>query len=112
MGLSRQEISAVTSGLKLVRDGNFFRWKDQFYNQISGCALGDPDSCSYCDISMADLLDKMIPDCEAKLGITLDPFFKAYRDDGFGMTLSNPDVIPEILKFFNAYNPDIQWTIP
>ena len=46
-GLAMSEINAVTRGLKIVRDGNFFRWKDEFYNQISGCALGDIDSCSY-----------------------------------------------------------------
>ena len=62
--LSTKEISAVVDGLKIVRDGNFFKWKDNVYNQISGCALGDPDSCSYTDITMADLLDRMVPACQ------------------------------------------------
>ena len=55
--------------------GNFFKWKDQFYNQISGCALGDPDSCSYTDITMADLLDKMVPACQETVSTNMDPFF-------------------------------------
>ena len=46
-GLQTQEIKAVLEGLKLVRNGNFFKWKDDYYNQISGCALGDPDSPSF-----------------------------------------------------------------
>ena len=95
-----------------MRDGNFFKWRDTFYNQISGCALGDPDSCSYCDLTMADLLDRMIPDCENELSINLDPFFKVYRDDGLGFTLEPPTVVLEILRFFNNYEESIQWTIP
>ena len=43
-GLEKKEIQAVIYGLKLVRNGNFFKWKETFFNQISGCALGDPDS--------------------------------------------------------------------
>ena len=110
--LSTKEISAVVEGLKLVRDGNFFKWKDQFYNQISGCALGDPDSCSYTDITMADLLDKMVPACQETVSTNMDPFFKIYRDDGLGITFENPAVILKILEFFNNFESSIQWTIP
>ena len=111
-GLPAQEIKAVTEGLKIVRNGNFFRWKEQFYNQISGCALGDPDSCSYCDLGIAHLLDDMIPACERQLSVQLDPFFKAYRDYGLGLVFCDPSVIPLILSFLNSYNDSIQWTIP
>ena len=112
-GLPQQEIAAVISGLKLVRNGNFFRWKDVYYNQISGCALGDPDSCSYSDLSMADLLDRMIPACEQTLNVPLDPHFKVYRDDGLGVVVGDDSLlIPQILDFFNSFNSQIQWTIP
>ena len=63
-GYQNQEIKAVTEGLKIVRNGNFFRWKEEYYTQISGCALGDPDSCSYSDLAMAYLLNDLIPACE------------------------------------------------
>ena len=74
--LSKLEVSAVIEGLKVVRDGNFFRWRDQFFTQVSGCALGDADSCSYTDIAMADLLDRMIPSCEIYLSSVMDPSSK------------------------------------
>ena len=96
------EINAVTKGLKIVRDGNFFRWKDEFYNQISGCALGDIDSCSYCDLAMAYRLDTMVSSCEEALNTQLDPFFKIFRNDALGMTLSDPSTIPEIKSFLMA----------
>ena len=74
--IKKAEAKAVTEGLKVVRDGNFFAWKSDFYNQVSGCALGDVDSCSYTDIAMSDLLDSMIPACESALSTTMDPLFK------------------------------------
>ena len=111
-GLPKTEIKGVCEGLKVVRDGNFFKWQDSFYNQISGCALGDPDSCSYSDISMAYLLDHLIPECERQLSINLDPFFKVYRDDGLGIIFVDPNYIQQILEFFNAFNESIQWTVP
>ena len=94
--LSNREISAVVDGLRLVRDGNFFRWRNQFYNQISGCALGDPDSCSYTDITMAALLDTMVPACQAAVSSNMDPFFKVYRDDGLGVTFDSPEIVPKL----------------
>ena len=68
--IKNPEVKAVTEGLKVVRDGNFFGWQNKFFNQISGSALGDVDSCSYTDIAMADLLDAMIPACEQALSIS------------------------------------------
>ena len=111
-GLQNQEIKGVLEGLKVVRNGNFFKWKETYFNQISGCALGDPDSCSYSDIAIADLLDKMIPACESALDLSLDPFFKAYRDDGMGVVFCPPDIILDILAFFNGFDNSIQWTLP
>ena len=46
------------------------------------------------------------------LSVSLDPFFKVYRDDGLGLTFLDPSIIPQILAFFNKYNDAIQWTIP
>ena len=105
-------MEAVTEGLKVVRDGNFFRWRDNYFSQISGCALGDVDSCSYTDIAMSDLLDEMVPACESTLSTEMDPFFKIFRDDGLGISFDSPEVVPNIQNFFNAYDPSIQWTIP
>ena len=108
-GFAPAEVNAVCKGLKVVRIGNFFRWKNEFFNQISGRALGDPDSCSYSDLS---LVDDMVPRSETALNIQMDPFFKVYRDDGLGFSFSQPQIILNILEFFNGFNEKIQWTVP
>ena len=78
---------------------------------MSGCALGDVDSCSYTDLAMADLLDSMIPATGAALSTSLD-LFKIYRDDGLGVTFESSDKVISIMDFFNEFNSQIKWTIP
>ena len=87
--LNNAEINAVIEAIYLVRGGSFFNWKDSFWQQISGCARGDPDSCSYTDITMADYLSKIIPETQQATKTCLD-HFKIYRDDGIGVIFSNP----------------------
>ena len=95
----------------LVRGGSFFRWKNEYWSQISGCALGDVDSCSYTDIAMANLLNSMIPAAEESLSTNMD-LFKIFRDDGIGVTFDEPNQVLAILQFFNTFNSQLQWTIP
>ena len=110
-GFQRKEINAVLEGFKILRKGSFFKWKENFWQQIRGCALGDVDSCSYTDIAMAFLLQSMIPAVEKALSTNMD-WFSIYRDDGLGITLDDPTIVPNIQQFFNRFNNDIQWTIP
>jgi hypothetical protein len=110
-GIKKRELDAVLDGLAIVRDGSFFKWKNNFWTQTSGCALGDVDSCSYTDIAMAHLLNTMIPATERALSITLE-LFKIYRDDGLGVIFGSPSIVLSILEFFNGFNDQIQWTIP
>jgi len=109
--IKRRECAAVLEGLKIVRRGSFFKWKDEYWSQISGCALGDVDSCSYTDIAMAHLLCSMIPAAEEALSTNMD-LFKIFRDDGIGVTLDEEQKVLEILQFFNNFNNQLQWTIP
>ena len=110
-GIKKRELDAVLDGLAIVRDGSFFKWKNDFWTQTSGCALGDVDSCSYTDIAMAHLLNTMIPATERALSITLE-LFKIYRDDGLGVIFGSPSIVLSILEFFNGFNDQIQWTRP
>ena len=109
-GLKKKEITSVIEGCKVLRSGSFFKWKNDYWSQISGCALGDVDSCSYTDIAMAHLLSTMIPAAENALSTSLD-WFKIYRDDGLGITFDNADKVLSILEFFNNFS-QLKWTIP
>ena len=109
--IKNRECIAVLEGLKVLRKGSFFKWKEDYWSQISGCALGDVDSCSYTDIAMAHLLSSMIPAAETELSTNMD-WFKIFRDDGLGITFDDPDTVLSILRFFNSFNDQIKWTIP
>ena len=110
-GLKQKEIKAVLEGLRILRGGSFFKWKEHFWRQVSGCALGDVDSCSYTDLAMAYLLLSMIPATEEALSTSMD-WFKIFRDDGLGITFDSSSKVVEIQEQFNNFNDYIQWTIP
>ena len=84
--------------------------KNDFWSQISGCPLGDVDSCSYTDIAMAHLLSTMIPATEHALSTSLE-WFKIYRDDGLGVTFDSSKTVLDILEFFYNFS-QLKWTIP
>ena len=111
INIKRRECTAVLEGLKVLRKGSFFRWKEDYWSQISGCALGDVDSCSYTDLAMAHLLSSMIPAAETELSTNMN-WFKIYRDDGLGITFDEAEKVLSILRFFNSFNAHIKWTIP
>lgn len=102
MGIRGKEIEAVLEGLKVVRGGSFFKWRDEFWQQISGCALGDVDSCSYTDLAMSHLLSIMIPRAEIALSTSMD-LFRAYRDDRLGITFDSPETVLSIQQYFNQF---------
>ena len=108
-GIKKREIDAVVKGLQVLRGGSFFKWKEEYRQQIKGCPLGDVDSCSYTDLSMAHLLSSMIPATEKELSTNMD-WFKIYRDDGVGITFDPPNMVMAIQQFFNRFNNDIKWT--
>ena len=109
--ITNNEINAVLNGIRVLRNGSFFMWKENYWQQISGCPLGDVDSCSYTDLAMVYYLQSLIPATESATNINLD-WFKIYRDDGLGIIFALPEKVIEILHFFNRYSEDIKWTIP
>ena len=110
MGIKKRELDAVISGLRVLRKGSFFKWKEDFWQQVKGCPLGDVDSCSYTDLAMSHLLMSMIPATEKELSTDME-WFKIYRDDGLGITFDQPNQVIAIQKSFNSFNNDIQWTL-
>ena len=106
-GIKQKEIKAVLECLKILRGGSFFKWKEHFWRQVSGCALGDVDSCSYTDLAMAYLLLSMIPATEKALSTSME-WFKIYRDDVLGITFDPSSKNVEIQEHFNNFNDDIQ----
>ena len=105
------EIKAVTEGLKICRECTTFQTNGKIYSQTKGCGLGPPDSCSYCDIAIDDVLQEIVPQIEAKLNLTMD-WLCFFRDDGWVLIFDQRDLTEEILNIFNTADEDLVFTSP
>jgi hypothetical protein len=86
-----------------IIDSNFFLYKDRFYKQKSGLAMGSSLSPILSDVVLERLFDVQIP----KLPFPIK-FIKKYVDDTI-MVLRDEDI--EItLKTFNDFHPRIKFT--
>ncbi|XP_058817820.1 uncharacterized protein LOC131681126 [Topomyia yanbarensis] len=84
-------------------NNSYFRFRDKYYNQTFGTAMGSPLSPILADIVMENLLKTVT----RKLPFAI-PIIRKYVDDLF-MALPK-DQIPTTLDTFNAYNPHLQFT--
>ncbi|CAK1591283.1 unnamed protein product [Parnassius mnemosyne] len=82
----------------------YLLWKEQFYKQVHGFAMGSPVSPIVADIFMEDFEEK------ALLTAPVTPsFYKRYVDDTF--TILPSDKVTAFLEHLNSINSKIQFTM-
>jgi predicted GIY-YIG superfamily endonuclease len=86
-----------------IIDSNFFMYKDQFFKQKYGLAMGSSLSPVLSDLVLERLFDVQIP----KLPFHL-PFMKKYVDDT--ITMIKEDNIQITLDIFNNFHPRLKFT--
>jgi hypothetical protein len=79
-------------------------YKDKFFKQIEGCAMGASISSVIAQLVLEDLEESMLNNLNYPI-----PFFYRYVDDC--ITAIPKDKIDDILKHFNSYHKKIQFTI-
>ncbi|CAG4972619.1 unnamed protein product [Parnassius apollo] len=82
----------------------YLLWKEEFYKQLDGVAMGSPVSPIVADIFMEDFEEK------ALLTSPINPrFYKQYVDDTF--TILPLDKVTAFLDYLNSINSKIQFTM-
>lgn len=82
---------------------NYFQFKNNYYKQIDGVAMGSPISSNIAQIIMEDL------EITITNKINYIQFYTRYVDDLF--LIIPRDKVNEILNLFNSYHPKLQFTI-
>lgn len=84
---------------------SYFQFRDKYYLQTFGAAMGNPTSPSAVDLVMEVLLDSVLEKLAAIFPV---PFLRKYVDDL--ITCIPEDMLDTTLKVFNDFNPHIQFT--
>ncbi|XP_055527629.1 uncharacterized protein LOC129720206 [Wyeomyia smithii] len=84
-------------------DASFFKFDGRYHQQVFGTAMGNPLSPI-----VAELVTEVLLDCVLKQLKIKVPFIKKYVNDL--VTAIPLDQLDYVLKIFNSYNPNIQFT--
>ncbi|XP_062713765.1 uncharacterized protein LOC134290613 [Aedes albopictus] len=90
--------------IELCLDNSYFKFRDKYYQQTFGTAMGSPLSPILADYVMEDLLGTVIN----RIGFT-PPVIKKYVDDLF--LVLHESQVEHILGIFNQYDPHLQFTM-
>ena len=90
--------------LEVTLNSTYFQYKDQFYKQVFGCAMGSPVSSVVAQLVMEKLETTVL----SSLSIDI-PFFKRYVDDCILAVPKNKE--QETIDAFNNFNPRLQFTM-
>lgn len=83
---------------------SYFQYKDNYYQQIQGTAMGNPLSPAAADLVTEMLLNDAVNELQFNI-----PVIRKYVDD---LILAVPeDKLDEVLAVFNSQNPSIQFTM-
>lgn len=91
-------------GIGVALSTNYFQFRDKFYNQTHGLAMGAPISSVIAQLVLERLEEDVIADLDFQ-----PLFFKRYVDDC--IVCIPRDKIDYILMKFNSYHPSIQFTV-
>ncbi|XP_055588871.1 uncharacterized protein LOC129741188 [Uranotaenia lowii] len=83
---------------------SYFRFKNKFYQQTYGTAMGNPVSSPIADFVMESLLDNVTRTLDFQI-----PILRKYVDD---LLLALPrEHVEQVREKFNQYHPKIQFTV-
>jgi len=96
-------LQEFTECMNLVLNNNYFQFKDNFFQQIDGCAMGLPISSTIAQVVMEYLEESVME----KLNFNI-LFFKRYVDDCLAAVPE--DKINLLLQAFNNFHVKLQFT--
>merc|ERR1711951_84567 len=103
---STSQINLILKLISFILSNNCFSFKDSFYRQQCGTAMGSPFAPAYANIFMAYFWrTKVTPSLPS-----VPVFFRRYIDDMFGIFDSDLDPIA-LDVFLNSLHPTVKFTL-
>lgn len=97
-------LNEFKQAVSLTLNSTYFMYKDKYFKQIDGCAMGSSISSVVAQLVLEDLENTVIPSLDFNL-----PFFYRYVDDC--LTAIPKGKEDYILKMFHTYDKKIKFTI-
>lgn len=103
---SPQLVTAITAGLELVLNNNFFTFDGDTYRQTAGIAMGTPCAPPLAQLFVAGLEEA----ARASLGQQWPALYVRYIDDGFAIFNGHRSQLDTFMAAVQAMHPNLRWT--
>lgn len=107
--LTNRDINFLLSLLEIVLTENFFRFNNEFFLQIKGCAMGSSVAPSLANIFMSAFEDKFIFQDNPHHGAI--KCWLRYVDDVFFLWTRSKEELEDFLAHINTVHPTIKFTL-
>ena len=94
----------IIDAINLCFDHSYIAFRGKIYQQIDGCAMGNPLSQLLAALIVDDIITKSISEMQFKI-----PLIKSYVDDLLMAIPKNSE--QQVLRVFNKQNTRVQFTI-
>jgi len=102
----------LINAIKIVLENNFFRYKNMFYHQICGVAMGTKLAVTYANLTIAFLENTvLIETIPINLNLYLQENFMRFLDDCFLIWDNNYGNPQDFLHILNQLHPNIRFTM-
>ena len=98
----------IIDALKIVLENNISYFNHHIYQQVEGTAMGPNHACSYADLSLAPIDQKV--DAYIQSGKSLLVWVR-YRDDIFGLWKGSEKELQEFTQWLNTLMPGIKFKL-
>jgi len=102
---TKLELEDIIMLTELCMEGNYFEYKQMYFEQLEGAAMGSPISPCFSEFLMQDLEESLIPSMLSDRSMLA--YFR-YMDDIFSIVKRSE--LPKILEKHNSYHTEIQFT--
>ena len=96
----------VIEALEICLTCNNSKFAKQNLLQSNGTATGAPNSCSYADLAVSPIGEKVLSASENTFRETL--YFGLYRDDGLTLWAGSMERLCQFRDFLNSLDPNLE----
>ena len=101
-GKTKLSVDEIVELMQFCLDNNHFVFRDKYFRQIFGCAMGSPISVVAANLVMEDLERRILSgNCQIR-------FWKRFVDDVWAVVPE--DKVSDILNFINSFEKSIKFT--
>ena len=99
----------ILDALEIVLTNNISKFEDLIFRQCSGAAMGPACSCSYCDITVDEIIDRIVMDPNINSFKNFLELYSRLRDDIYALWFGTVEQLHLYNKWLNSLDDRLKF---